>query len=101
MSKALEAAALRDKLLLAISEVHSGNGAEGERIVDAVLYAVFPKDLAIDLMASLAAAISLLEKGGEKGAPSRKMFDIMLEDYKRSLDRARQYFNDDNKGAKK
>lgn len=30
-------APLRDKLLLAISEVHSGNGAEGERIVDAVL----------------------------------------------------------------
>lgn len=37
MSKALEAAPLRDKLLLAISEVHSGNGAEGERIADAVL----------------------------------------------------------------
>lgn len=37
MSKALEAAPLRDKLLLAISEVHSGCGAEGERIVDAVL----------------------------------------------------------------
>lgn len=37
MSKALEAAPLRDKLLLAISEVHSGNGAEGEQIADAVL----------------------------------------------------------------
>lgn len=37
MSKALEAATLRDKLLLAISEVHSGNGTEGEQIADAVL----------------------------------------------------------------
>jgi hypothetical protein len=28
---------LREKTLLAISEVHSGNGAEGERIADAAL----------------------------------------------------------------
>jgi hypothetical protein len=30
---------LREKTLLAISEVHSGNGAEGERIADAALFA--------------------------------------------------------------
>ena len=30
----------RDRLLLAISEVHSGNQAEGEKIVDAVLGAL-------------------------------------------------------------
>lgn len=42
--------------------------------------------------ASLAAAISLLERGGKaakKAAPSDKMFDQMLVDYRRSLDRAR------------
>lgn len=40
----------------------------------------------------LAAAISLLEKGGKaakKAAPSDKMFDQMLKDYRSSLSRAR------------
>lgn len=49
--------------------------------------------IVIDLAASLAAAISLLEKGGKaakKAAPSDKMFDQMLRDYRKSLDRARQ-----------
>ena len=49
--------------------------------------------VAIDVMASLAAAISLLERGGERAAPSRKMFNVMLTDYKKSLARARAYFN--------
>jgi hypothetical protein len=43
--------------------------------------------------ASLAAAISLLERGGEsakKAAPSNKMFDQMLADYRRALDGARK-----------
>jgi hypothetical protein len=31
---------LREKTLLAISEVHSGNGAEGERIADAAILAL-------------------------------------------------------------
>lgn len=31
---------LRNKFLLAISEVHSGNGSEGERIADAVMSVV-------------------------------------------------------------
>jgi hypothetical protein len=31
---------LREKTLLAIAEVHSGNGAEGERIADAALSAL-------------------------------------------------------------
>ena len=46
----------------------------------------------IDLCASLAAAISLLERGGKavkKAAPSDKMFDQMLDDYRASLERAR------------
>ena len=49
--------------------------------------------LIIDLAASLAAAISLLERGGKaakKAAPSDKMFDQMVEDYKASLNRARK-----------
>ena len=46
----------------------------------------------IDVSASLAAAISLLERGGKaakKAAPSDLMFDQMLRDYNASLDRAR------------
>lgn len=51
--------------------------------------------VAVDLAASLAAAISLLEKGGKaakKAAASDKMFDMMLADYRASLDRARAFF---------
>lgn len=47
----------------------------------------------IDAGASLAAAISLLEKGGKaakKAAPSDTMFDMMLNDYRKSLDRTRR-----------
>ena len=43
----------------------------------------------LDAGASLAAAISLLERGGKKAAASDKMFAIMLDDYRKSLDRAR------------
>lgn len=42
--------------------------------------------------ASLAAAISLLERGGKaakKAAPSDKMFDQMLKDYRAALAQAR------------
>ena len=42
----------------------------------------------IDAVASLAAAISLLERGGKKAAASDKMFAIMLDDYRKSLDSA-------------
>lgn len=57
--------------------------------------------IVIDLAASLAAAISLLEKGGKaakKAAPSDKMFDQMLRDYRESLDRARQALAGDDHG---
>jgi len=46
----------------------------------------------LDTAASLAASISLLEKGGKaakKAAPSDRMFDQMVVDYTASLDRAR------------
>ena len=45
-----------------------------------------------DNAAHLAAAISLLERGdkaAKKAAASDKMFDIMLNDYRKSLERAR------------
>lgn len=48
--------------------------------------------IAIDVGARLAAAISLLERGGKaakKAAPSDRMFDQMLVDYKASLERLR------------
>ncbi len=48
----------------------------------------------IDVLASLAAAISLLHNGGaaaKKAAPSNLMFDIMLQDYEKSLSRARRF----------
>jgi hypothetical protein len=47
------------------------------------------EDALIDAGASLAAAISLLERGGKKAAASDKMFAVMLSDYQKSMDRAR------------
>lgn len=43
----------------------------------------------IDNAASLEAAISLLERGGKKAAPSDKMFEMMLNDYRKSTNNAR------------
>lgn len=45
--------------------------------------------LLLEVTASLAAAISLLERGSKNAAPSDKMFDQMLMDYKKSLNHAR------------
>ena len=36
--------------------------------------------------AALTAAISLLERGEQKAAPSDKMFKIMLDDYKKAAE---------------
>jgi len=55
------------------------------------------RGVAISTAASLAAAISLLERGGKaakKAAPSDKMFDQMLTDYRNSLDAARAALGD-------
>jgi hypothetical protein len=48
----------------------------------------------IDVIVSLTAAISLLENGGKKAAPSDAMFSIMLTDYTKSLERARAYLKE-------
>ncbi|MEW9855892.1 hypothetical protein [Novosphingobium sp. M1R2S20] len=42
-----------------------------------------------DVTVSLIAAVSLLEKGGKKAAPSDRMFGQMLKDYKASIERGR------------
>ena len=57
----------------------------------AVLEAKLEKavEAGVDVAASLNAAISLLERGGKKAAPSDKMFNQMLADYNLSLDRFR------------
>jgi hypothetical protein len=50
------------------------------------------REVTVSVAASLAAAISLLERGGraaKKAAPSDKMFDQMLTDYRKSLSSAR------------
>ena len=44
-------------------------------------------DSAITVTASLVAASSLLERGGKKAAPSDKMFEQMLLDYKKAVKR--------------
>jgi hypothetical protein len=43
----------------------------------------------VDVTACLVAAVSLLERGGKKAAPSNKMFDQMIVDYKNCIERAR------------
>jgi len=54
--------------------------------------------VAIDVMASLAAAISLLERSPKTAAPSNKMFNVMLDDYRASLKSARQALSALNEG---
>jgi DNA-binding CsgD family transcriptional regulator len=49
------------------------------------------KEIIVGVSASLAAAISLLESGGKQAAGSDTMFDIMISDYKRSLEAAKAY----------
>lgn len=43
----------------------------------------------LEIIPALAAAISLLERSPKTGAPSNKMFDLMLNDYKKSLEKGR------------
>ena len=64
---------------ISIDDAAEENGQDGE-----------PDEVLVDVAASLAAAISLLERGGRKASPSDKMFKLMLSDYRGSLSRARQ-----------
>lgn len=47
------------------------------------------REVLLDAAVSLVAAVSLLERGGKKAAPSDKMFAVMLDDYRASIERAR------------
>lgn len=53
------------------------------------------RDILLDLMGSLAATISLLERypKAKQAAPSNKMFGQMLVDYRASLERARKFIS--------
>ena len=92
-------APLRDKLLLAISEVHSGNGAEGERIVDAVLSVLSAAPSpGGDEVERVARAINPrawevmdhgLRKTQEKYAGQRVSWPVSQFQHKESMDQAR------------
>ncbi len=68
------------------SEMLKAQAAEIERLRGDLKRAV---KAGVDVAASLSAAISLLQRGGKKAAPSDKMFNQMLADYNLSLDRFR------------
>lgn len=72
----------------AFTYLRRAQAAEAERdaLADKLAKAV---EASIDIAASLAAAISLLERGGKKAAASDRMFAQMLLDYNASLDRFR------------
>jgi hypothetical protein len=50
------------------------------------------RDPFVGCLAALAAAISLLEHGGKMAAPSDKMFEQMLVDYRKALEAGRAAF---------
>ena len=58
---------------------------------------VAARNAATDAASSLAAAISLLRRGGKKATPSDKMFEQMLLDYEAALNRTRAAFAQANK----
>jgi hypothetical protein len=47
------------------------------------------RDIFMEVLASLVAAVSLLKAGGKEAAPSDKMFDQMILDYERAIERGR------------
>lgn len=47
------------------------------------------RDAMLDVCAALAAAISLLERGGKRAAASDRMFETMLDDYRKALEAGR------------
>lgn len=48
-------------------------------------------DVMVDILASLVAAVSLLKRSPKKAAPSDRMFDMMIADYERSIERGRAF----------
>jgi hypothetical protein len=76
--------AYRDKASEALAAVMPSLPALGYRRVGEG-ECVVPRTTYVAVLASLSAAVSLLERGGKQGAPSNKMFGMMLEDYRRDL----------------
>ena len=89
--RALATEVLESRAALALNTAtHSRISADYTQTIRALEARVAELEgVAVDVMASLAAAISLLERGGRKAAASDKMFAQMLVDYNASLDRAR------------
>jgi hypothetical protein len=49
------------------------------------------RDDMVQVLAALSAAISLLDRGGRRAAPSNKMFEQMLDDCEKALEKGRKY----------
>ena len=49
------------------------------------------QEVLLDVLSSLVAAVSLLKRSPKIGAASNRMFDQMIVDYERSIERARAY----------
>jgi hypothetical protein len=75
-------------------ELLEANNREVERRREALAQVAALREVGLGCLASLVAAIDLLGRGGKKAAPSDKMFEVMLEDYRRSVDKARAVLTD-------
>jgi hypothetical protein len=53
------------------------------------------REIVIDLLSSLVAAVSLLKRGSKEAAPSDRMFDLMIADYERAIARGAAAFAGD------
>lgn len=70
------------KLEAALKEADNRNASLSAKLKEA-------RAIISDVVSHLSAATSLLERGGKKAAPSDKMFEQMLVDYRSSLARGR------------
>lgn len=59
------------------------------------------KDVLVDVLVHLVAAVSLLEAGGKNAAPSNKMYRQMLKDYHASIERGRAFIKAERLEASK
>ena len=75
------------KLEAALKEADNRNASLSAKLKEA-------RAIISDVASHLSAAISLLERGGKKAAPSDKMFEQMLADYRSSLARGRAALKD-------
>ena len=85
--------AYQDGTLPDLTAVHMGATLDARREIERLRGLLDEaREVTMCAASSLAAAISLLERGGKaakKAAPSDTMFDVMLNDYRTSLEKAR------------